>query len=389
MTYRQHLIADAASVIEQLERENSMIPILQLNTQYEQIREELEAAVLKALRSTHYILGPEVQAFEQEFAAWNHAKYAVGVGNGTDAIHLAIRALNLAPEHEIIVPSFTFVASAGAAALAGHKIVFADVDPQTFTLSADSLRRAITPNTKAVVAVHLYGHPAPIKEISEICREHGLYLIEDCAQSTGAEVDGQKVGTFGDMGCFSFFPSKNLGGIGDGGMVITNNEKYFETVNMLRGHGSKVRYYHEILGTNSRLDEIQAAALRVKLKYVDEWNLKRRQVAALYTEALKDSGVVTPIELPGFRHVFHQYTVKAPDRDRLFDYMREHEVGPAIYYPVSLHLQKTFAASGMKEGSLPVCEKLQKEVISLPMFPELTGEQIQFIASVIKDFYQK
>lgn len=363
-----------------------MIPILELRTQYSQIQDELEAAVLKALRSTSYILGPEVQAFEKEFAAWNGAKYGIGVGNGTDALQLAVRALDLSADDEVIVPSFTFVASAGAAALAGAKVVFADILPDTFCIDPDSVRKLITKNTKAIVAVHLYGHPAPLAEISAICKEHNLALIEDCAQATGAEINGQKVGTFGDMACYSFFPSKNLGGIGDGGMVLTSSDKYFEKIQMLRGHGSKVRYYHEILGTNSRLDEIQAAALRVKLKYVDGWNEKRRANAKAYSEALRGTGIITPTEREGNRHVFHQYTIRTENRDQLFEYMRANGVGPAIYYPVTLHLQKTFASSKQGEGSLPVCEKLQKEVMSLPMFPELTAEQIKTVTDVIKSF---
>ena len=245
-----------------------MIPILELRTQYSQIQEELEEAVLRVLRSTSYILGSEVKSFEEEFAAWNGVKYGIGVGNGTDAIQLAVRALELAPEDEVIVPSFTFVASAGAVALAGSKVVFADVDPVTFTLDPDSLEKAITPRTKAVVAVHLYGHAADMDRIAAICREHKLFLIEDCAQASGAQIGEKKVGGFGDMSCYSFFPSKNLGGIGDGGIVLTNNEKYDESIRMLRGHGSKVRYYHEILGTNSRLDEIQAAVLDVNALFI-------------------------------------------------------------------------------------------------------------------------
>ncbi|MBQ7529986.1 DegT/DnrJ/EryC1/StrS family aminotransferase [bacterium] len=365
-----------------------MIPILQLRTQYAQIQNELEEAVLRVLRSTSYILGQEVQSFEKEFATWVGTEYGVGVGNGTDAIQLAIRALDLKADDEVIVPSFTFVASAGAVALAGSRVVFADVDSDNFALNLDSLRRSITPKTKAVVAVHLYGHPAPIKEIKDICKEHNLYLIEDCAQSTGAMIDGQKVGTFGDMACFSFFPSKNLGGIGDGGMVLTSDPKFYETLQMLRGHGSKVRYYHEILGTNSRLDEVQAAALRVKSRHVDEWNVERRRVAHKYTELLQGTPAIAPCERPGCHHVYHQYTVRVPQRDKLFDYMRENGVGPAIYYPVCLHLQKTFASSGFQLGSLPICEKLQSEVMSLPMFPELTDNEIETVVSVIKSFFK-
>ena len=363
-----------------------MIPILELSTQYARLQPELEAAVLRALRSTHYIMGPEVEAFEQEFAAWHGARYGLGVGNGTDALHLALRALGVGPGDEVICPAFTFVATAGAAALTGATPIFADIDPETYVLDPASVEAAITPRTKAIVAVHLYGHPAPMEALSALARRHGLGLVEDCAQSTGAMLDGRKTGTLGDLGCFSFFPSKNLGGIGDGGMVLTNNPELAEKVRMLRGHGSRVRYYHEIVGTNSRLDEIQAAALRVKLKYLDEFNARRRAVAATYTAALQGTFAVPPVEKPGCHHVYHQYTIRVPARDELQKHLASQGVGAVIYYPVSLHLQKAFAHHGVGPGSLPVSEKAQAEVLSLPMFPELRDEQVEQILGALRSF---
>ncbi len=363
-----------------------MIPILELRTQYSSIQEEIEEAVLRVLRSTRYILGPETEAFEKEFAAWNGAEFAIGTGNGTDSIQLALRALEVGPGDEVICPAFTFIATAGAAALTGATPVFADIDPDTFTLNPECVEKAITPKTKAIVAVNLYGHAAPVLKLREIADKHGIALVEDCAQATGCLINGKHVGTIGDLGCFSFFPSKNLGGIGDGGMVITSNPELDEKVRMLRGHGSKVRYYHDILGTNSRLDEIQAAALRVKLRHVDEWNTKRREIAARYTEGLKDTFVTPPAEKPDCKHVYHQYTICTPDRDRLQAYLQEAGIGAVIYYPVCLHLQKAFAKPGVKVPSLPVSEKRQKEVLSLPMFPELANDQIDFIVDTIKKF---
>jgi dTDP-4-amino-4,6-dideoxygalactose transaminase len=363
-----------------------MIPILELSTQYAQIKTEVEEAALRALRSTHYILGPEVEAFEAEFAAWNGAQFGIGVGNGTDALHLALRALGVGAGDEVICPSFTFVATAGAAALTGATPVFADIDPQTYTLDPASVEAAITPRTRAIVAVHLYGHPAPMEELQAIARRHGLGLVEDCAQSTGATLHGRRAGSLGDLGCFSFFPSKNLGGIGDGGMVLTSNPELAEKVRMLRGHGSKVRYYHDMVGTNSRLDEIQAAVLRVKLRHLEAWNLRRREIAAAYTAGLEATFATPPVEKPGCEHVYHQYTLRAPDRDALQKHMQASGVGAVIYYPVCLHMQKAFSHHGLSTGSLPVSEKAQAEVLSLPMFPELTGPQIETVLGAIKSF---
>lgn len=363
-----------------------MIPILELKTQFQNIQVELEAAVLRALRSTSYIMGPEVKAFESEFAAWNGAKFGIGVGNGTDALQLALRAFDIGPGDEVICPAFTFVATAGAAALAGAAPVFVDIDQESFSLNTVAVEEAITSKTKAIVAVHLYGHPAPVDKLKEIADKHHLALIEDCAQATGALLNGQHVGTFGDIGCFSFFPSKNLGGIGDGGMCITSSPALQEKLNMLRGHGSKQRYYHEILGTNSRLDEIQAAALRVKLGHVEAWNNRRREIAALYTKQLSGSGVITPSERPGCKHVFHQYTILVSKRDELKKYLEEQGFGSMIYYPISLHQQKTFCTEGITPPTLPVTESIQPRVLSLPMFPELTDEQVCAIAAAVRNF---
>lgn len=362
-----------------------MIPILQLNTQYEAIGAEIEEAVLRALRGTHYILGPEVTAFEKEFAEWHGTEAAAGVGNGTDALHLAIRALELGPDDEVLCPAFTFIATAGAVALAGAKPAFCDIDPTHFAMDPEDVKKRITPHTKALVVVHLFGHPAPMDELMAIAKEHNLAVIEDCAQATGAEYKGQKVGTIGDYGCFSFFPSKNLGGVGDGGMVLANSPEKLEKIKMLRGHGSRVKYHHDCLGTNSRLDELQAAALRVKLRYLEQWNQKRRDVSDLYRANLSEV-ITLPSEASDCRHVYHQFTTRVPKRDELKSYLEKNGVGTMIYYPVSLHQQKAFQGLGYSDRDFPVTRKAQEEVLSLPMFPELTASEVEQISAKITSF---
>lgn len=368
-----------------------MIPILQLNTQYQTIGAELEEAVLRALRGTHYILGPEVEAFEREFAQWHGLANSVGVGSGTEALHLAVRSLDLGPEDEVICPAFTFIATAGAVALAGAKPVFCDIEPEQFCMDPQDLRKRITPRTKALVVVHLFGHPAPMDEIMQLAREHNLAVIEDCAQATGAEYKGRKVGTIGDFGCFSFFPSKNLGGVGDGGLVLANSAEKLEQIKMLRGHGSKVKYYHDCLGTNSRLDELQAAALRVKLRYLERWNAERRRVAARYHHNLGSQaglGLTLPSEAASCTHVYHQFTTRVPHRDEMKVFLESQGVGSMIYYPVSLHQQKAFASLGYRDDDFSQTRKAQDEVLSLPMFPELGDAQVDQISEVIKSFFK-
>ncbi len=362
-----------------------MIPILQLNTQYQNIGAELEEAVLRALRGTHYILGPEVEAFEREFAQWHGQEASVGVGSGTEALHLAVRALGLGAEDEVICPAFTFIATAGAVALAGAKPVFCDIEPAQFAMDPVDLKKRITPKTKAIVVVHLFGHPAPMDEIMAIAKEHNLAVIEDCAQATGAEYKGKKVGTIGDFGCFSFFPSKNLGGVGDGGQVLANSPEKLEQIKILRGHGSRVKYYHDCLGTNSRLDELQAAALRVKLRYLDSWNTERRRVAARYQQNLAGQ-IGLPSETEVSKHVYHQFTTRVPARDEMKAYLEKNGVGSMIYYPVSLHQQKAFAELGYSDNDFAETRKAQEEVLSLPMFPELADSQVDEICEVVKSF---
>ena len=365
-----------------------MIPILELKTQYAEIREEVERAVCDVLARTHYILGPEVAAFEQEFARWNQIEHAIGCASGTDALVLALRACGVGPGDEVLAPSFTFMATAGAVSSVGATPVFCEIDPASFNLDPAQLEKKITPRTKAIVVVHLYGHPADMNPILEIGRKHNLKIIEDCAQATGAEYHGKKVGTMGDVGCFSFFPSKNLGGAGDGGMVTTRHADIDERVRCLRGHGSRRKYYHDELGTNSRLDEIQAAVLRVKLKHLNRWNEKRRAVAAAYTEKVSPFVTPPPVQ-PGCVHVYHQYTVRSSRREELMSWLNQNGVGAIIYYPCSLHLQQVYAGLNYKLGDLPVTEKAQAEVLSLPMYPELTTAQIDQVVQAVERFHSQ
>ena len=362
-----------------------MIPILDLTQQYQQLKPQMEKAVLDVLSSGSYVLGKNVTAFEQEIADYIGTKRAVGVANGTDALQLALRALDIGPGDEVITVSFTFFATAEVIGLVGATPVFVDIDPNTFNIDYTQLEKKITPKTKAIIPVHLYGQPVEIDPIIEIAKKYNLYVIEDCAQAIGATYNGKKAGSFGDIGCFSFFPSKNLGAYGDGGMITTNSDFLAERILGLRNHGGKVRYYHEELGLNSRLDEMQAAILRVKLPHLDKWNEQRREAAYRYNELLKGvEGVETPVELKGTTCVYHQYTIKTPARDAMHEKLKEKGVMTMIYYPVPAHLQEAFKNLEIAEGCLPITEDLTKKVLSLPIFPEITDTQQKQVAEAIK-----
>jgi dTDP-4-amino-4,6-dideoxygalactose transaminase len=362
------------------------IPILDLKSQYQSIKDELDAAVLGVLASGYYVLGPNVKALEAELAEYASCGYGVGVASGTDALRLALAALDIGPGDEVITTAFTFVATANTISHAGARPVFVDIDSRTFNLVPDLVEAAITQRTKAIVPVHLYGQPAEMDAIMDIARRHRLYVIEDCAQAIGADDGARRVGSFGDVACFSFYPTKNLGACGDAGMVTTNSLDIAERVQVLRQQGSKTRYYHDVLGFNSRLDEMQAALLRVKLRHLDHWQARRRQVAARYDELLSDSGVEIPYVRPGVTHVYHQYTIRVPRRDQLAQSLGEQGIGSMIYYPLPLHLQRMYKDLGYGEGSLPVTERAGREVLSLPMYPELIEEQIQTVARAIGAF---
>jgi dTDP-4-amino-4,6-dideoxygalactose transaminase len=338
---------------------------------------ELEEAFRRVMRSGRYILGPEVEAFEKEVASYLGVKHAIGVNSGTDALVIALRALGVGPGDEVITTPFTFFATAEAISLVGATPVFVDIDPRTFNINPDLIPSAITPRTKAILPVHLYGLPAEMDPILEIARSHGLKVLEDCAQAFGATYRGKKVGTLGDAGAFSFFPTKNLGGFGDGGLIATNSDEVAERARMLRAHGSRRKYYNERVGYNSRLDALQAAFLRVKLRHVDAWNEARRQVASRYNELLAGlPGLVLPEVSPG--HVFHQYTVRVlGGRDRVAEALAREGVGTMVYYPVPLHRLPVYAHMG---AALPEAERAAREVLSLPMGPFLTREQAHGVA---------
>lgn len=365
------------------------IPILDLKGQYLAHREEIDRAILAAIESGHLILGPNVKALEEEIAAYVGCRYGIGVASGTDALRLALAALQIGPGDEVITTPFTFVATANTISHAGATPVFVDIDPRTFNLVPELVEKAVTPRTKAIVPVHLFGQTAAMGPLLEIARRYGLWIIEDAAQAIGAEEAGQRAGSFGNLGCFSFYPTKNLGAYGDGGMVTTNDPELAERVDLLRRHGSKKKYYNEVLGFNSRLDEIQAALLRVKLRYLDDWTEKRRRIAHRYNQLLAGVPVETPLERPKVRHVYHQYTIRAPHRDRLQAYLQEQGIGTMVYYPVPLHRLPLYAGLNYPEGSLPASEQAAREVLSLPIYPELTDEQLEMVVGAIGRFFEQ
>jgi dTDP-4-amino-4,6-dideoxygalactose transaminase len=351
-----------------------VIPILDLKEQYALLREEMLQAVSGVFESGAFINGPNVKALEREVAEYVGAAHGIGLNSGTDALHLALRALDIGPGDEVITTPFTFVATTEAIGIVGATPVFADIDPQTYNIDPAAIEAAITPRTTAIIPVHLYGRPAPMREIMAIAQKHNLAVIEDCAQSIGATLDGKFTGTFGTFGAFSFFPSKNLGAYGDAGMLVTQDESLAARARSLRAHGGRIKYYHEELGVNSRLDEVQAAILRVKLPHLENWIARRREVAARYNGAF--AGVLSP--LPGDpengRHVYHQYTIQVDGRDEVQQTLQNAGVQTMVYYPVPLHLQKVHATFGFREGAFPHSEAAAKRVISLPIYPELPAQ---------------
>lgn len=359
------------------------IPLLDLKAQYQTIKPEIDAAVAKVIDSARFILGPESKSLEQEIAAYCGAKFGVGVGNGTDALTLTLRALGVGPGDEVITSPFTFFASAETVAAVGATPVFVDIDPFTLNMDLDQLESKITPRTKAIIPVHIFGQMVDVERVMEIAARHDLKVVEDAAQAIGAEYNGYRAGARGDAATFSFFPTKNLGGYGDGGMVVTRDEHLADEVRVLRFHGCRTKYYHDEIGYNSRLDELQAAILRVKLHYLDQWNGKRRQKAAYYDELLAGQGLTLPGVDPKARPIFHLYVVRSPERENLMNRLKAKDIGTAIYYPVPLHLQKAFRDLGYHTGDFPAAEQACKEAFALPCFPELTAKQQEEIVQVL------
>ena len=364
----------------QTERHRTL-PLLDLRTQYRGLKDELLAAITQVLEDQHFILGPNVAALESEIAAFCRTPYAVGVASGTDALILALRAAGIKPGDEVIVPAFTFVATGDAVSILGGTPVFADIDFKTFNIDPAHAATLVTERTVAIIPVHLYGQPARMDELQKLATKHGLKIIEDCAQALGASWNGVPVASFGDYGCLSFFPSKNLGGYGDGGMITVKNKEGADRLRSLRAHGSRKKYHSEEQGMNSRLDELQAAILRVKLPHLNDWNAGRRRIASLYRQALSHlQDLILPAEVPGACHVYHQFTVRVPAREHVQKTLLEAGVESVVYYPVPLHLQGMFAHLGYKKGDLPRAEKAAAEAISLPMFPEMTESDVAYIA---------
>ena len=364
-----------------------MIPVLDLGLQYQSIRDEMNAAVQAVLDSGHFILGPNVKALERELAEFCGCTHGVGVASGTDALRLAVDGLGIGPGDEVITTPFTFVASASTISRAGASPVFVDIDPQTFNLDPVLVERAITERTRAILAVHLFGQLADMDALMELAVRYSLPLIEDAAQAIGATYMGQTACSFGVIGCLSFYPTKNLGAYGDGGMAVTSDGELAARLDTLRRQGGRVKYYHERLGYNSRLDELQAAILRVKLRHLPQWTAQRRRAAARYNELLSGLPIETPYEAPGMCHVYHQYTIRAPRRDELRAFLKDQGIGTMIYYPLPLHRQDIYAHLALGEGAFPYAERAAQEVLSLPMYPELTDEQIEEVAEAIGRFY--
>jgi dTDP-4-amino-4,6-dideoxygalactose transaminase len=360
------------------------IPPLDLKAQWLSVKDEISAAINTVVESQQFILGPQVQALEEEIARYCGAKFAVGVASGTDALLLALYAAGVGPSDEVLLPTFSFIATADSVSLLGAIPVFVDIDPSTFAINPAQLEAKISPRTRAILPVHLYGHPADMDPINAIAQRHHLKVIEDNAQAIGAKYKDRKTGGLGDLGCISFFPSKNLGAYGDGGMIVTNSEAYSKHLRVLRNHGSPQKYFATEQGWNSRLDEIQAAILRVKLRHLDNWRAARRKNASLYTQSLKAiPGVITPVEAPWTEHVYHQYTIRVANRDRIQSALTEQGIGTTVYYPTPMHLQPVFAKLRYREGDLPQAEQAAKEVLSLPIYAELTSEQIHRVVAGI------
>lgn len=362
-----------------------MVPMVDLRAQLVDIRKEIEEVIKDVLDSTHFVLGPKLKEFEKSIAKYYNVKHAIGVASGTDAIHLALLSSGIKEGDEVITTPFTFFATVEAILYCGAKPVFVDIEPDTFNMDPEKIHTVITPKTKAILPVHLYGHPADMERISEIAKEYNLLVIEDCAQAFGASLNGRKVGTFGKAGCFSFYPSKNLGAYGDGGMIITDEDEIAEKIRRLRNHGAEGTYIHGSVGYNSRLDEIQAGILLVKLKRIDLYNSLRRQKAYIYNSLLKDiDGAKIPVEKEGSYHVYHQYTIRSKRRDELRIKLEEAGISSQVYYPKPIHLQKALSHLGYKEGDLIEAEKASREVLSLPIYPELGEETIKIISEIIR-----
>ena len=363
------------------------VPFLNLAAQHQAIQHELLPVVERTLAAGHYVLGPNVAALEQEIAAYTGTKHGVGVNSGSDALTLALRALEIGKGDEVITTPFTYIAPAESIYQVGARIVFADIDPKTFCLNPEEVARKITPRTRAIIPVHLFGQAAPLNDIFALTRNRNIQIVEDCAQAIGARSNDKPVGGFGALGCFSFYPTKNLGADGDGGMIVTNDETLAKKLKMLRVHGIERRYFHDLHGYNSRLDELQAAILRVKLARLNQWNARRAEIAQRYDNGFKKLPVELPVTTAGNSHVFHVYALLCEKRDALQTFLSQNGIPTIIYYPEPLHRQKVYTDLGYACGDFPVAESISKRILPLPMYPELTDEQVDYVIGKVQQFF--
>lgn len=363
-----------------------MIPLVDLTAQYHSIKEEIDTAIRTTLESGHFILGTAVSQFEESIASYLGVSHAIGLASGTDALVLALRALDIGAGDEVIIPAYTFFATAGTVISVGATPVFVDIDPLTYEMDVSQIENRITSRTKAIIPVHLYGHPVAMDPVIQLAGAHGLKVVEDNAQAFGSTYRGKKTGSLGDIGCLSFFPTKNLGAFGDGGMVVTNNPVAAERIRMLRTHGWKKKYYSEEVGYNSRLDALQAAILQAKLPHVESWNQKRRALAQRYSEYLAPLGVTVPMECDWGRHVYHLYIIRVDRREELQAFLRQEGIASEVYYPLPPHLSTPCRKLGYKEGDYPHAERASRETLALPLYPELTTQQQEAVMLAVQKF---
>ena len=366
------------------------IPLLDLKAQYAAIKTEVDAAIAEVLQTQHFILGPKVDQCEKAIAAYSACAYGIGVSSGSDALLACLMAENIGSGDEVITTPYTFFATAGAIARLGATPVFVDIDPATYNLDVSQIPSKVTDRTRAIIPVHLYGQMADMDAVMRVAEEHSLIVIEDAAQAIGAEYKGRRAGSIGHYGCFSFFPSKNLGAAGDAGMIVTNDAQRAEKLKCLRGHGSKPKYFHKLIGGNFRLDAIQAAVVSAKLPHLDDWTAARQRNAKRYTQLLGQAGL--PIDLPAVvadRHIFNQYVIRVSGRDELQAYLKMKGVGTEVYYPVPMHLQECFAYLGHRAGAFPESERAAKETLALPIYPELTESQAEYVLECLREFFAK
>ena len=362
-----------------------MIPYVDLRAQYHSIKAEVDAAIAKVLESSEFVLGSEVARFEEEFAAYCGARYGIGVNSGTSALHLALLAAGIGPGDEVITVPFSFVATTAAIRYTGATPVFVDIDARTYNMDAARIEQKITARTKALLPVHLYGQPADMDPILEIARRHRLVVIEDAAQAHGAEYKGRRAGSIGDLAAFSFYPPKNLGAFGEAGMVTTNNPEFARAAGLLRNWGGEQKYHHTLKGYNYRMEGLQGAVLRVKLRHLERWTELRRAHAAMYARLLDGAGVTTPYVVPEVRHVYHVYAILAAGRQRIMDNLTSRGIQHAIHYPIPIHLQEAHADLGYREGDFPVAEDVARRVLALPIYPEMTAEQVETVSAVVSE----